>query len=66
MEAEDTPPLARAAMERFGHRLSPEQVAALVEFSRHVEAAIADLRAFELDDADEPDPPFATIERQET
>ena len=63
---EDAPALARAALERFGHRLSAEEVEILVSVARHVEAALADLRAFELDDADEPASRFKAGEGRDT
>lgn len=65
-EQTDVPALAQAALARFGDRLDQRQRDHLIDLARELEAAAADLRAFELANGDESDATFSVIERQDT
>ena len=62
----DLPPMARAALARFGDRLDEEQRQVLIKTAVQLEEAAEDLRKWELTNGDEPDTSFKAIEGQDS
>ncbi len=62
----DMPPMAVAALARFGDRLDDEQREVLIKTAVQFEEAAGDLRKWELTNGDEPDTSFKAIEGQDS
>ena len=62
----ELPPMAIAALERFGDRLDDEQREALIKTAVQFNDAAEDLRKWELTNGDEPDTSFKAIEGQDS
>ncbi|MBT3941185.1 MAG: hypothetical protein HOC77_04730 [Chloroflexi bacterium] len=62
----EIPPMATAAIQRFGDRLNTEQRAVLIKTAQQLEDAAEDLRQWELTNGDEPDTAFSAIDGQDS
>jgi hypothetical protein len=62
----DIPPMALAALARFGDRLDDAQREVLIKTAVQFEEAAEDLRKWELTNGDEPDTSFKAIEGQDS
>ncbi|MCX8251661.1 MAG: hypothetical protein OTJ98_07360 [Dehalococcoidia bacterium] len=62
----EMPPMAIAALERFGDRLDDQQREMLIKTAVQFEEAAEDLRKWELTNGDEPDTSFKVIEGQDS
>jgi hypothetical protein len=62
----DIPPMALAALARFGDRLDDVQREVLIKTAVQFEEAAEDLRKWELTNGDEPDTSFKAIEGQDS
>jgi hypothetical protein len=60
------PPMAIAALARFGDRLDEEQRELLIKTAAQFEEAAEDLRKWELTNGAEPDTSFKAIEGQDS
>lgn len=60
------PPMAIAALARFGDRLDDAQREVLIKTAVQFETAAEDLRQWELNNGDEPDTSFKAIEGQDS
>jgi hypothetical protein len=60
------PPIAIAALARFGDRLDEEQRELLIKTAAQFEEAAEDLRKWELTNGAEPDTSFKAIEGQDS
>jgi hypothetical protein len=60
------PPMAIAALARFGDRLDDAQREVLIKTAVQFEEAADDLRQWELTNGDEPDTSFKAIEGQDS
>lgn len=60
------PPMAIAALARFGDRLDDAQREMLIKTAVQFETAAEDLRQWELNNGDEPDTSFKAIEGQDS
>ncbi|MFP6593618.1 MAG: hypothetical protein VB860_01405 [Dehalococcoidia bacterium] len=62
----DMPPMAIAALARFGDRFDDVQREVLIRTAVQFEEAAEDLRQWELTNGDEPDTSFKAIEGQDS